>query len=359
MPADHGIPMRKLRLVVVGPGLIGNKHLQLIESCDQAEVHSIVAPSHPDNKEAAVTYGVPMYKSIEECLLTGDVDGVIISSPNEFHFSQALTCIEANVPVLIEKPITTDTTEAAKLVSLARKGVAKILVGHHRMHSPLLKTASQVIRSGRLGRIVTVIGSAQFFKPEQYFKDSPWRAQPGGGPLFINMIHEVGSLRALVGEITGVQAISSSRIRNLAVEDTVAINFMFDNGALGTFLLSDSAACPKSWEQTSQENARYPSYEDEDCYTVTGTRGTLSIPTMRMKTYSEHVESSWWLPFEQSTLPVARLDPLECQLQHFLRVIRGEEIPLVSALEGYKNLKIIEAIRDAIKTRTLIEIEVE
>jgi predicted dehydrogenase len=63
------------------------------------------------------------------------------------------------------------------------------------------------------------------------------------------MIHEVDNLRAMVGEIVAVQAIASSAIRKFPVEDTVAINLHFENGALGAFLLSDTAASAKSWDR--------------------------------------------------------------------------------------------------------------
>src|SRR5262245_4661195 len=59
-----------------------------------------------------------------------------------------------------------------------------------------------------------------FCKPDNYFEAGPWRRQPGGGPLLINMVHEVGNLRSLCGEIVAVQAFASSATRNFPVEDT-------------------------------------------------------------------------------------------------------------------------------------------
>jgi predicted dehydrogenase len=161
-------------------------------------------------------------------------------------------------------------------------------VGHHRRHSPILHKAIEIVQSGVLGQLVAAIGCAVFYKPDGYY-DGPfaWRKEPGGGPILLNMIHEVDNLRAMVGEIVAVQAIASSAIRKFPVEDTVAINLRFENGALGAFLLSDTAASAKSWEQTSQENEAYPTYADEDAYVVMGTNGSLAVPTMRLKRYEE------------------------------------------------------------------------
>ena len=61
-----------------------------------------------------------------------------------------------------------------------------------------------------------------------------------------------------------VQAFASHATRGHPVEDTVAINLRFANGVLGTFMLSDCAASPRSWEQTAGENKSYDHHADED-----------------------------------------------------------------------------------------------
>jgi predicted dehydrogenase len=170
------------------------------------------------------------------------------------------------------------------------------------------------------------------------------------------MIHEVGNLRALMGEIVTVQAMASSAIRQFVVEDTVAINFGFANGALGTFLLSDTAATPMSWEQTARENPSYPTYSDVDCYTVSGTQGSLSFPTMRLRTFPADTEASWWKPFCDDHIEVQRDDPLRGQLMHFVEIIRGDAEPRVPVVDGYRNLLVTEAIHRAIDSGQVIHV---
>ena len=298
---------------------------------------------------------MPLYPTLDALFAGTAVDGVVVATPNRFHVEHALQCIEKGLPVLLEKPVAATVAEAERLAGVVESMGARVLVGHHRAHSPIMARAKAVIDQGRLGRIVAVTGSALFFKPDHYFDDGPWRREPGGGPILINMIHEVHNLRMLCGEIVAVQAFASHAVRGFPVEDTVAINLRFASGALGTFMLSDTAACARSWEQTSQENPAYSTYADEDCYVVAGTFGSLSVPTMRIKSYAKAEDRSWWKPFVVGVVDMVRADPLALQMEHFGAVIRGEARPLVTVRDGLANLRVTEAIFDAARTGLVVD----
>ena len=345
----------KTRIAVAGAGAIGLVHMGVARASATCELSAVVDPA-PAARARAEAAGVPLYSSLAELFAKDKPDGVILATPNTLHVPQALACIEARVPMLLEKPIAPTVAEAQRLVAAADQAQAKILIGHHRAHSPIMAKARDVIASGVLGKLVAVTGSATFLKPDHYFADAPWRREPGAGPILMNMIHEVHNLRLLCGEIVAVQAFSSHAARGFAVEDTVAINLRFANGALGSFMLSDTAACARSWEQTSQEDKAFASYDDEDCYVIAGTNGSLSIPTMRLKTYPRPQDRSWWKPFEVGVVALVRDDPLKHQLEHFGAVVRGEAEPLVSARDGLANLRVTEAIAAAARAGGTIEL---
>lgn len=348
--------MNKTRIAVAGAGYIGQAHIGVLLQSPGCELAAVVDPS-PSARALADKAGVPLYASLEALIETDRPDGVVLATPNQLHVPHAELCVRAGLPMLLEKPIAPTVEEGRALVRLAEERNARILIGHHRAHSPIMAKAREVIQSGALGRLVSVMGSALFVKPDHYYVDAPWRREPGAGPILLNMIHEVHNLRMLCGEIIAVQAFASDAVRGFAVEDTVAINLRFASGALGTFMLSDTAASPRSWEQTSQENKAYPTYEDEDCYVIAGTDGSLSIPTMRLKTYPRAEDRSWWKPFEVGVVGMIREDPIMHQMEHFGAVVRGEVQPLVSARDGLVNLEITEAIGKAAKTGRVVELQ--
>ena len=341
--------MKPLRIAVAGAGAIGQAHMAVLQASAACTLSAIADPA-PAAAALARQAGVPLYGSIDQLLAEDRPDGLVLATPNALHVPQALQCVAAGLPILLEKPVATTVQEGERLLRAVQESGSKVLIGHHRAHSPIMAKAKQVVESGQLGRLVAVMGSAAFFKPDAYYADGPWRREPGGGPILLNMIHEVHNLRMLCGDIVAVQAFASNATRGFAVEDTVSISLRFANGVLGSFLLSDTAACARSWEQTSEENKAYASYADEDCYVITGTNGSLSVPTMRLKTYPRPEDRSWWKPFEEGTVGMVRDDPLKHQMAHFAAVVRGEAEPLVSVRDGLLNLRVTEAIAEAART---------
>jgi predicted dehydrogenase len=358
-----------LGIALAGAGAIGQRHAQLLDALHaesgRARLSAVVDPSDAGRAFAA-RQQVPWFADLDALFsasgragTTTDasprVDGVILATPNTMHVSGALTCLAQGVPALIEKPVANSVQDGERLLEALQHSDVPMLVGHHRRHSSVLQAAARALASGDYGRLVSVIGSAQFYKPASYFETAPWRRQPGGGPILINLIHEMDNLRLLCGEIEAVQAMATNATRGFEVEDTAVINLRFAGGMLGTFALSDTAAGPRSWEQTSGENPDYPRHRDQDCYFICGTRGSLAVPTLRAWQYpgQDDAARSWFKPFNASQLPVQEIDPLVAQLAHFCDVIERKTAPLVSVRDALQSLRVLEAVRASVASGRL------
>jgi predicted dehydrogenase len=343
-----------VRIAVAGGGLIGTRHVEEIEANPETQLAAVVDPG-PAGPELAEKYGAPLYGSLPELFAAGRPDGVILATPNRLHVEGGLECVAAGVPVIVEKPIGDAVEGATRLVEAGERAGVPVLTGHHRNYSPVMAKAAEVVGSGALGRIVAVVGTALFAKPDEYFDvGGGWRREPGGGPILLNLIHDVNNLQRLVGDVVRVKATTASSTRGFPVEDTAAMVFTFAGGALGTFLLSDAAASPRSWEQTSQENTSYPTYPDEDCYHIAGTRGSLSVPTMRLKVFPG--AASWWEQFASSTVELERSDPLANQVAHFAAVIRGAAEPICSGRDGLRALLVVDAVLESARTGRPVDV---
>ena len=342
-----------VRIAVAGAGMIGRRHAAIIRATPDCILSAIVDPA-PAAIDFARTLGVPLFGSLAELLAAARPDGVVLATPNQLHVEQTLACIAAGVPALVEKPLADTLAGGIRLCAAAESARVPILVGHHRRHGAIMAKAVEIVGRGTLGCIVAVVGVALFYKAESegYFDEAPWRREPGGGPILINMIHEIDNLRALCGEIVAVQAFTSNATRDFPVEDTAAIILRFASGALGTFMVSDTAASDRSWEHTSGEDPRYAKAHtgDDDCYIVAGTHGSLAIPTMRIARYPDAAHRSWHEALAKDTVPLDIVDPLARQMAHFRDIVRGDAKPLVTARDGLQNLRVVAAIGEAARS---------
>jgi predicted dehydrogenase len=334
-----------VKLAVVGAGVIGRRHAELIAAEPRARLVGIVDPASV-GRALAQELGASWRGSLAELLAGERPDGAIIATPNRLHVENGLEAIAAGLPVIVEKPIADDVLAAERLVAAAAQAHVPLLVGHHRRYNPMIQKAKAFIDSGRLGRILAVHASFWAVKPDDYF-DAAWRREEGAGPILLNLIHDIDLLRYLCGEIVAVQALASNAARGFVVEDAAAILLKFANGAIGTVTASDSVVSPWSWELTAGENPDYPR-QDQTCYQIGGALGALTIPQLEF--WSNASRLSWREPLVRERIPFVPEDPLKVQIRHFCDVIAGRAQPIMPGREGLATLKIVEAIKAAARS---------
>jgi len=341
-----------LRIAIIGFGLVGLRHAKALEKVDGVQLCAVADPSD-ESLEKASAKAVPHFNQLDKLIEKTSPDGVILATPTTLHATHARLCIDADIPVLIEKPLAINAIEGRAIVQHAQAKNVQIMVGHHRRFNPIIQKAHKVISEGQIGDVKSVHATCWFYKPDSYFDVAPWRKFDGAGPISVNLAHDIDLIRHLCGEIAEVQAQATPSSRGYENEEVAVALLRFANGAVGTVSVSDGIVAPWSWEFTSREYPLYP-FTGQSAYQIGGTQGSLSIPDLSFWTHDQ--ARDWWSPMSANVLSCDLSDPLINQIKHFASVIRKNALPLVSGREGLRTLAVIEAIQIAAKTGRKIQL---
>lgn len=336
--------MAKPRLAVVGVGLIGVRHAEAMAASPDAELAAVADPSEVGPRVAA-HLGTRHYADYADMLDRERPDGVYVAAPNQLHLAAGLACIERGIPALIEKPLCDTLAAGAELVLASEAAGVPLLVGHHRRYNPRVEATREILARGELGRILAVNAVWAVRKPDDYYV--AWRRTAGGGPILINMIHDVDCLRHFCGEIAEVQAYGSSAARGFEVEDTAVVALRFASGTLATITLTDAAPSPWGWEAGSGDNPNIAA-SAENCYRFLGTAAALDFPNLTLWKGVGLEPASWAEPVHPDGLDWAGHEALPRQLEHFLQVVAGTATPRIDGRDGLATLAATLAIKDAI-----------
>jgi len=345
--------MSKLKLGIIGAGLIGKTHIRTALKIPDFEVVGVADPD-PAALAIAGEYSLKRYKSHQELLAAVKPDAVIVATPNKLHVPVGIDCARAGAHLFVEKPISESVEAANQLNAEAHKAGVIVQVGHHRRHYKRTKEARRIVQGGEIGELVGVTGIWASLKPDAYFNVT-WRTQPGGGPVLINLIHEIDNLRFICGEIIEVIARNSNQRRGYAVEDTSAAILTLANGALGTVFTTDSAATPWNIEMGIGENPNYP-MTAENSWFFMGSNGSLSFPNLILWSYRDPSLRGWESPLAPQPVPIFEHNPYLEELKHFHAVIEGREEPLISGVDGTRTLAVTLAILESSKTGKAIKV---
>ena len=343
-----------MSIAVIGAGAIGQTHMATLARTPGLRLAALVDPA-PAAWAMAEARGVPCLPDVAALIDSGLAQAAVVATPNETHLPISAALLHAGLPVLLEKPVAESLAACRELIRIADATGVPVLVGHHRRHNPIIRAAKAAIAAGRIGDLVVASVTTALAKPPAYF-DAAWRRTPGaGGPLLINIIHEIDLLRHFFGEIAAVQAFAGHGRRGFAVEDTAAVGLRFAAGGLATIAISDAAVGPWAWDLTAGENpARFPAHP-VSAHHYAGSAGALSLPDLTL--WTPEGPPDWTRALRPERLPVTPADPYVAQLSHFGDLVARGGAPVVSLRDATANVLVVDAIRAAAEAGHTIAVD--
>lgn len=325
--------MSRPRLLVIGGGSIGERHVRCFQHTARVEVE--LCEINPQLC-AAVREKYALRQSFVDfaAALASHPDLAVICTPANFHVSMARQLIEAQIPVLIEKPLSTTLDGVEPLIALAEaRGVTASVAYVYRTH-PALESMRQVIASGRLGRplqLIAVFGqNFPFYRPA--YRDTYYRDHAtGGGAIQDALTHVINAAEWLVGPVTELVADAAHlRLDGVSVEDTV-------------HLLARHADLLASYSLNQHQAA------NEGTLTVVCSDGMARFEMHQQRwRWTEHPEDTW---HDESCQPLERDELFIRQAQRFLDATEGRTNPCCTLSEGAQTLRVNLAALRSVKSR--------
>jgi predicted dehydrogenase len=272
---------RRLRLAVIGGGpgsFIGAMHRTAARLDDRYELVAAVVSSDADrSRAAAASLGLDPGRSTGDPIAmlgaeAGRADGadvVAIMTPNDSHHVYSIAALERGFDVICDKPLTNTLEQARAVVAAVRASDRVFCLTHNYTGYPMVRQARAMVQDGQLGTVQLVqVEYVQGGKAGERDPDPdgplPWRYDPvRGGPSLV--MGDIGThAHNLVRYVSGVEVVELAAevghiVANRLVDDFAGAMLRFDNGARGSFWVTQAAAGV------------------ENCLRlrVSGTRGTL------------------------------------------------------------------------------------
>ena len=179
------------RLALVGAGMVTqSSHLPAALASDKVQVVALVEPMRQRAEALARRYGIApvIVPQVQDVL--GDIDGAVIATPNDMHMRIALTCLEAGVATLIEKPLASTYAEGEAIVCAGQEHTTVVAVGYVVRFRDSILLLDDLLKAGYFGtvrRFAHQVGSRGGWAPMSSYNLS--RKATGGGVLVVTGTH--------------------------------------------------------------------------------------------------------------------------------------------------------------------------
>jgi scyllo-inositol 2-dehydrogenase (NADP+) len=214
-----------IRTALIGYGSVAEKiHAPLIDFCPDLDLVAVVE-RHGNRCEEKFPK-VKTFRSLDELLSANIADLICITTPNEFHFSMAMQCLEAGKHVVVDKPVTVHSQEAEELDRFARKKGLICSVFHNRRFDGDFRTLQRIVGENFLGRLVYLESHFDRFRPQV---SENWREKdvPGNGITYDLGVHLIDQIVQLFGAPESIFADIQKQRKNAVSDDYFDISLFY------------------------------------------------------------------------------------------------------------------------------------
>lgn len=225
--------MKKVRWGVIGAGGIADRRtLPGMMLSDEAELVAVMEINEELAEKLRAKYGAKRAYTDHKALLADpEVDVVYIASPVNCHKEQAIDAARAKKDILLEKPICLDIADGEEVLRVCKEEGVKIATGFLMRFSAINSKIREIVRSGKLGQLVSVRAQFACWYPEM---EGAWRqvkALSGGGSLMDMGVHCIDLIRYVTGqEVKKVASFNKTHTFGYEVEDQSSVLMELSDG---------------------------------------------------------------------------------------------------------------------------------
>lgn len=237
--------MRTINWGIIGCGNISSQFATGLMNMQNTNIMAVASRDKARGEEFGKRFGAQkIYNSYEDIVMDDEIDVIYIGTPHSEHFSNAALCIKNGKSVLVEKAFTRNSSEAKRLIQLAKEHNVFLMEAMWTKFMPVTKQVKEWIKEGRIGEIVNMQINFGFRRemPNTHRLMDPKLA---GGALLDVGVYPVTYAVHMMDELP-VEIVTTAVLGETGVDVRNSTIFKFRNGALATLNSAVNAEVGKS-----------------------------------------------------------------------------------------------------------------
>ncbi len=237
--------MTRFRWGIFGTGAISAKFVAGLATARDAEASFVASRSLAKAQKFAAGMGLTRaIQGYAEAAAAGGVDAIYIATPPSEHATHALLCIDAGIPVLVEKPFATNAVEALRIADAARTKSVFAMEAMWTRFLPAAQALKDKLAAGNTGEVRLVTGNFGASEVPDAAKGS-FDRHLGGGAIAHLGIYPLSLSQWLFGSPTLIQAMGT--VGATEVDEDAAFLLQYPGGVIGSFFASVRAWAPNDF----------------------------------------------------------------------------------------------------------------